>query len=117
LYFNDKENLELTNRIFELINNARESIKTGNFFFKDRRINDALLKAASRGVAIFVLSNLTGNENRGYARSSTKIETDPHIPNLHELHRNGVHVHLCDELHAKFLICDSKEGLIMSVNY
>jgi len=117
LYFNDKDNLELTDRIFELIDNAQESIKTGNFFFKDQRINGALLKAVSRGVAIFVLSNLTGSENRGYVRTSTKVETDPHIPNLHELHRHGVHVHLCDELHAKFLICDSKEGLVMSANY
>lgn len=117
LYFNDKDSLELTDRIFELINNAQKSIKTGNFFFKDRRIIDALLEAAFRGVAIFVLSNLTGSENRGYVRTSTKVETDPHIPNLHELHRHGAHIHLCDDLHAKFLICDSKEGLIMSANY
>ena len=44
-------------------------------------------------------------------------ETDPHIPHLHELHRKGIHVHLSNDLHAKFLIADGEEGLIMSANY
>lgn len=134
LYFNDKENRELTERIYELINNAQKCIKTGNFFFKDPKIKNALLNAASRGVAIFVLSNLQGNEERGNIEirgknkrhngrvvktedDIRKFENDPHISNLHELYRNGIHVRLCESLHAKFLICDSKEGLIMSANY
>lgn len=114
LYFNDSKSSELTERIFRLIRGAKKYIKTGNFFFKDKTIQEELLEAAQRGVAIFVLSNLTGNE--GFARK-TKDEADPHIPNLHELERHGAHVRLCKELHAKFLISDGEEGLIMSANY
>lgn len=120
LYFNSKDNSELTDRIFELINNAKECIKTGNFFFKDQQINEALLKAASRGVAVFVLSNinsLTDGASRGIKDTGTKVETDPHIGWLHQLQRNGVHVRLCNDLHAKFIISDNNEGLIMSANY
>lgn len=115
LYFNDAKSSELTERIFQLIRGSQKYIKTGNFFFKDKGVHKELLEAAHRGVAIFVLSNLTGSEER-LARD-TKAEADPHIPHLHELERNGVHVRLCDELHAKFLMADGEEGLIMSANY
>lgn len=114
IYFNDAKASELTERIFQLIRGAQKYIKTGNFFFKDKNIHKELLEAAHRGVAIFVLSNLTGSE--GFVRK-TKDEADPHIPHLHELERHGAHVRLCKELHAKFLISDGEEGLIMSANY
>lgn len=122
LYYNSKLNSELTNRIFELIGNAKSYIKTANFFFQDSKLNDALLKAAERGVAIFVLSNLKGDEERGNKidqKIDQKIdsETNPHIPLLHNLYRNGIHVHLNNDLHAKFLISDGEAGLIMSANY
>lgn len=117
LYFNEKGNLELTNRIFEMIKGAKKYIKTGNFFFKDSKLKEALLDAMDRGVALFVISNLTGNENRGNAKVRVSDEVDPHIPHLHELHRSGAHVHITNDLHAKFLICDGKEGLLMSANY
>lgn len=113
LYFNEKNSSDLTDRIFFLIKTAKRYIKTGNFFFKDPKLHEALIEAAERGVAIFVLSNLTGNERE----RTTKEDNDPHIPNLHELNSHGVHVRLCKELHAKFLISDGLEGIIMSANY
>lgn len=121
LYYNSQKDSELTNRIFELIGNAKSYIKTGNFFFQDPKLNEALIMAAERGVAIFVISNLRGDEERGkkYMKGDKEVssETDPHIPHLHELHRKGIHVHLSNDLHAKFLIADGEEGLIMSANY
>lgn len=121
LYYNSQKDSELTNRIFELIGNAKSYIKTGNFFFQDPKLNEALIMAAERGVAIFVISNLRGDEERGkkYMKRDKEVssETDPHIPHLHELHRKGIHVHLSNDLHAKFLIADGEEGLIMSANY
>lgn len=116
-YYNSKDVPELTDRIYELIANAKSYIKTGNFLFKDPRLNESLVKAAERGVAVFVISNLRGGEDRGKTKVDVKTETDPHIPHLHELHRKGMHVHLSNDLHAKFLIADGKEGLIMSANY
>lgn len=117
LYFSTKERQILTDRILALIRDSKTYIKTGNFFFRDETIQRELLNAARRGEAVFILSNLTGNENRGISVANNKAETDPHISNLHNLEREGVHVHLCRDLHAKFLIADGKSGLIMSANY
>lgn len=122
LYYNSRGNAELTNRIFELIRTAKSYIKTGNFFFQDSRLNEALVEASNRGVAIFIISNLRGNEERGrkiYKKLKDRVsaETDPHIPHLHNLHRKGMHVHLSNDLHAKFLIADGKQGMVMSANY
>ena len=117
LYFSTKERQILTERIISLIKGAEKYLKTGNFFFRDEMIQKELLNAARRGVAVFVLSNLTGNENRGAVVTNIKAETDPHISNLHSLEKEGVHVHLCKDLHAKFIIADGKCGLIMSANY
>lgn len=117
IYYNHQDNFELTIRIFELINNAKSYIKTGNFFFQDPKLNEALKNAAQRGVAIFVISNLRGDEERGKKNKEISTETNPHIPLLHELYREGIHVHLSNDLHAKFIIVDGKEGLLMSANY
>lgn len=117
LYFSTKERQILTDRILSLIRGAKKYLKTGNFFFRDEIIQDELLNASRRGVAVFVLSNLTGNENRGARVTNVKVETDPHISNLHKLEREGVHVHLCRDLHAKFIVADGDKGLIMSANY
>lgn len=116
-YFSNRENQSLADGIFGMIRNATKYIKTGNFFFRDPKIYLELVKAADRGVAIFVLSNLTGNENRGYRDTKVKAESDPHIVHLHEMEQKGIHVHLCRDLHAKFLIADGRRGLIMSANY
>lgn len=116
-YLNSENSSELTERIFLMINNAKDYIKTGNFFFKDEKLNNALINAANRGVAVFVLSNLTGCEDRGIVSVDLKKENDPHLPNLHDLHALGIHVHCNTDLHAKFLLCDGTQGLIMSANY
>ena len=117
LYYSTKERQVLTEKIISLIQGAKKYLKTGNFFFRDETIQKELLNAAGRGVAVFVLSNLTGNENRGAMITDIRAETDPHITNLHSLEKEGVHVHLCRDLHAKFLIADGNNGLIMSANY
>lgn len=121
LYYNSSENKELTNRIFELIRTAKSYIKTGNFFFQDSKLNEALIEASNRGIAVFIISNLRGDEERGKIYRNLKdrvaAETNPHLPHLHELHRKGMHVHLSNDLHAKFLIADGEQGIIMSANY
>ena len=116
-YLNSKNNSELTDRIFQMVNSAQIYIKTGNFLFKDDKLNTALKKAEKRGVAIFILTNIQGSEHRGASLSNLKQENDPHLPNLHNLHHLGIHVRCNADLHAKFLLCDGKDGLIMSSNY
>ena len=116
-YLNDKEDSELTDKIYQLIENAKSYIKTGNFFFKDTKLEQALIKASDRGIAIFFFFYITGSKDRGQKMLDIKEETDPHMPNLIELYKHGIHVNIINELHAKFIICDGEQGLIMSANY
>ena len=46
---NNLQNLSL----IHIFGNAKSYIKTGNFFFQDPKLNEALIMAAERGVAIF----------------------------------------------------------------
>ena len=52
----------------------------------------------------------------GYNRFSKK-EYDPHLPNLNDFAEQGAHVRCMSELHAKFLVVDGEQGMIMSSNY
>lgn len=117
-YLNTYRTKPLTKRILELIKGATTYIKTGNFFFREPAIQEELVNASRRGVIVFILSNLRQDENRLAAGNrSSKAEYDPHIPNLMELVEEGAHVRCVSELHAKFIITDGEEGMIMSSNY
>lgn len=117
-YLNTYKTEPLTKRILDLIKGAKTYIKTGNFFFREPAIQEELLNACRKGVIVFILSNLRQEENRLVAGNRfSKEEYDPHIPNLMELVEEGAHVRCVSELHAKFIITDSEEGMIMSSNY
>ena len=120
-FVNGEGKTELTSRVMDLISGAKSYIKTGNFLFQDGSIIDALMEAMSRGVALFVISNLRDpDEIAGKRRSSTEeeeIDGDMHMPYLNDLRRRGAHCHFLDELHAKFIIVDGKDALLMSANY
>lgn len=116
-YFNTDMSHELSQRIVNMINGARVYIKTGNFFFRETSIIDALKSAAKRGVAVFVLSNLQGADLMNDTIGFNSKQNDPHLSNLSELAICGIHVKCLNELHAKFLIADGEAGLVMSANY
>ena len=117
-YLNTYKTEPLTKRILDLIKGAKTYIKTGNFFFREAAIQEELLNACRKGVIVFILSNLRQEENRLVAGNRfSKEEYDPHIPNLMELVEEGAHVRCVSELHAKFIIADGEEGMIMSSNY
>ena len=116
-YFNTETNDALSKRIVNVINGAKKYVKTGNFFFREEKIINALKAAAMRGVAVFVLSNLHKAEEQKAEREFSRGDNDPHLSNLYELVKCGVHVRCVRELHAKFLLADGVEGLVMSANY
>lgn len=67
---------------------------------------------------VFILSNLQEDERRKEADNDfSKKEYDPHISNLMDFVEAGAHVRCVSELHAKFLITDGRQGMIMSSNY
>lgn len=108
----------LTDRIINMVREAKFYIKTGNFMFREPKMKEELLDACRRGVVVFILSNLGEDEERLMGVNSFgKKEYDPHLPNLNEFAEHGAHVRCMNELHAKFLVVDGKQGMIMSSNY
>lgn len=117
-YLNTVSAEPLTDRIVELIRAAKTYIKTGNFFFREKTIRDELLSACRRGVIVFILSNLREDEDRLAAGNRfSKVDNDPHLPSLMDLVEEGAHVRCISELHAKFLLIDGEQGMILSSNY
>lgn len=119
-FVNGQGKTDLTSCVMDLINHAHTYIKTGNFLFQDESIIDALQEAMTRGVVLFVISNLRDpEETSGKKHSSTteEIVVDMQLPYLNELRHSGAHCHFLDELHAKFIITDGDKSLLMSANY
>ena len=118
LYLNTYDSFPLTERIMEMMRSAKRYIKTGNFMFREPVMKQEILNALNRGVVVFIISNLGEDEERlmGYNRFSKK-EYDPHLPNLNDFAEQGAHVRCMGELHAKFLVVDGEQGMVMSSNY
>lgn len=118
LYLNTYDSFPLTERIMKMMRSAKRYIKTGNFMFREPVMKQEILNALNRGVVVFIISNLGEDEERlmGYNRFSKK-EYDPHLPNLNDFAERGAHVRCMGELHAKFLVVDGEQGMIMSSNY
>lgn len=115
---NTYNEFSLTDRIINMIRESKYYIKTGNFMFREPKMKEELLDACRRGVVVFILSNLGEDAERLMGINSFgKKEYDPHLPNLNEFAEQGAHVRCMNELHAKFLVVDGKQGMIMSSNY
>ena len=106
----------LTQSIKELIKSSTKYIKACNFLFQDKEIIDLLHQACDRGVAVFIISNIRMSDYN--EDDETKEEsTNTTLPNLNALKEIGCHVHLLTELHAKFIIGDGAQGVLMSANF
>lgn len=123
-YFNGtgQQSPRLTNRIMEIIINADKYVKAGNLFFSNEIICRQLISAADRGVALFLLTNLTGAVSRGKTKGKKRTDQSTndlkHAEALQKLsNRAAAHISGLDGLHAKFIINDIGEGLIMSSNF
>ena len=113
---NGNNSMVLTNSIKELIRGAKRYIKACNFLFQDNEVIELLREASARGVAIFIISNIRlsdYNENE----KSKKESHNTTVPNLNNLKEIGCHVNLLTELHAKFIIQDGEQGILMSANF
>lgn len=108
----------LTDHIINMVREAKYYIKTGNFMFREPKMKEELLDACRRGVVVFILSNLGEDAGRLMGVNSFgKKEYDPHLPFLNDFAEQGAHVRCMNELHAKFLVVDGKQGMVMSSNY
>lgn len=125
IFYNNGSYRELTNELLRQIDEAKTWIKACNLFFDDTDIREALLKAAERGVAIFILTNLQGvTGERRRDKVSGKIKQDAqstqglfHSASLKKLYNAGAHISGLDGLHAKFMLTDANYGIITSLNF
>lgn len=54
LFFNTYDSFPLTERITEMMRNARKYIKTGNFMFREPGMKQEILNALNRGIVVFI---------------------------------------------------------------
>ena len=108
-YANDSSSSELSNKIKAIIQNSKTYIKTGNFLFQDESIIQELITALERGIAVFIISNICDDD--------IEYNVNMHKVNLKKLRRAGAHCRGLDDLHAKFIIGDGTDGIIMSANF
>lgn len=106
---------ELTKNVTEIIRNSGSYIKAANFLFEDPQIIEELKNALNRNVVVFIISNLKDADNQS-KNKNIQQETNMNIPNLKELSKLGAHCRMLDDLHAKFIISESK-SLLMSANF
>lgn len=125
IFYNNDTDRNLTHRVVDLIDTAKEWIKACNLYFDDLGIREALQKALERGVAVLVLTNLDGATGEESTRKNTgkkghvaqTTQNFMHSAALSKLYDAGAHISGLDGLHAKFLLTDTGEGMITSLNF
>lgn len=120
-YINDGNRLDLTDRILGIIKSAKRYIKLSSFIMEDYKVVSELCEVAASGkVAVFVISNRNNKESDEFKSTFTVKEGSEGIHThqmfLQSLYYSGAHVRLLQNLHAKFIIADENDGILMSAN-
>ena len=120
-YINDKNRIELTEKILKIIRSAKKYVKLSSFIMEDYQVVSELCEVAeSGGIAVFVISNRNNKEGEEFKSTSQQREgvegIHSHQMFLQSLFYAGAHVRLLDNLHAKFILADGEDGLLMSAN-
>lgn len=119
LFVTNEFEQSIKDKILELIESSRSSIKLCSFIVSDPEIYSALMdKLKASEVAIFILTQLDENK-----LSTSLLSEDlavnfnqKHIDYIGRLYENGAHVRAAKSAHAKFIISDNYRALIMSAN-
>lgn len=125
IIFNHGKDRSLTSHIIKIIKEAKVWIKACNLFFDDAQVKKALEEACSRGVALFILTNLQGtshekNKNKKKGKANVESQSSQnfaHADSLSDLYNSGAHISGLDGLHAKFLLVDGVTGVLTSANF
>lgn len=125
IFYNNNARRNLTDEVIRQIRTAKTWVKACNLLFDDPNILKELSDALGRGVAVFILTNLEGVSGEVYTEISTgkkrhaKQTTQNlfHSQAIKQLYRAGAHISGLDGLHAKFLLSDTGNGLITSLNF
>ncbi|WP_336703195.1 phospholipase D-like domain-containing protein [Chryseobacterium indologenes] len=127
LFLVDEEERGLRDEIFTIIQNAQTTLKICTFIITDEEIvNEILHKVNQSNIAIFIITQLDMGKikNRQLRRSTqddddlfNTVDVNNHLSNVKKLVDAGVHVRAANNVHAKFIIADRTNGMIMSSNF
>lgn len=119
LFVTNEFEQSIKSKILELIESSKSSIKLCSFIVSDPEIYSALMdKLKSSEIAIFILTQLDENKLSAslIAEDLSENFNQKHIDYIGRLYESGAHVRAAKSAHAKFIISDNKEALIMSAN-
>jgi phosphatidylserine/phosphatidylglycerophosphate/cardiolipin synthase-like enzyme len=110
---------QIKNHIIKLIRNAVKVIKLCSFIISDEEISFELLeKCKNTDVAIFLLTQLDDKKfNFDFLPEEVSVKQGKeHMSIITKLYDLGAHVRAATSAHAKFIVCDNSEALLMSAN-
>lgn len=105
--------------VIQLIDNARESIHLQVYIFEDdetgQRVADALVGAAKRGVAVYVLVDGYGSQQLSRAFRTRLIGEGVHFRIFEPLFR-GKRFYIGRRMHQKLLVVDAQYAVVTGAN-
>ncbi len=110
---------QIKNHIIKLIRNAVKVIKLCSFIISDEEIAFELFeKCKNTDVAIFLLTQLDDKKlNFDFLPEEVSSkEGKEHMSIITKLYGLGAHVRAATSAHAKFIVCDNCDALLMSAN-
>lgn len=110
---------QIKNHIIKLIRDAVKVIKLCSFIISDEEVaNELLEKCKKTDVAIFLLTQLDDKKfNFDFLPEEVSDKQGrEHISIISKLYALGAHVRAAKSAHAKFIVCDNHEALLMSAN-
>jgi len=125
LWTNNPKCVDLTDRIFALIDSAKTSLWVASPIIDDPRIVDALKKAKYRRVRVKVITDIRNNRGRGSlyltrgfeAKSEEDTKLEAHQACIRELARERVPCRSPTHYpHFKLILADNLNGLLSSAN-
>lgn len=115
-----KDTQSIKESIIQLIRTAKNSIKLCSFIISDPDIYLELNEVLNdRQVAVFILTQLDNSKMLTSFLSEEEISENfnqNHIDYISKLYTNGAHIRAAKSAHAKFIMTDDEEALLMSAN-
>lgn len=106
--------------INKLISEASKNIKICSFIIDNKQVFDLLMACLKeKRVAIFILTAVNEKDIRTdllNEEEADQVMQNRHFEFIGELVKNGAHVRASGNAHAKFVIRDNEEAIIMTAN-
>jgi len=107
--------------LVNLIDNAKELICFTSFIFQESELTEALIKAADRGVRVFVLTSTVHLAQQSIYQTGTDFRAENFKKLLEKQFRKKVVVRCASNFHAKFMLIDptskTPKGVLATCNF